>query len=183
MYKAVLIPAGNSLFYEGMTKLNSRSDDFESVNGKFDRTFESTRDQQQRTVVLGKIVYSPFRKELILVNYNTELMRKVLLLGFSKKAASKEVIGQFGEGLKVGALALVREGRYVSMETSRDRWRFGLSCDDTFNEEVLTVFVKDRNKGNGDDDDDDDGDDDLGQQDTCVTVRPLGLEDWKVYLK
>ena len=183
VYKAVLATTGNSFFYEEMTKLNSSSDDFQSVNGKFDRTFESTRDQQQRNVVLGKIVYSPFRKKLILVNYNTELMRKVLLLGFSKKASSKEVIGQFGEGLKVGALALVREGRFVSMETSRDRWKFGLSCDDTFNEEVLTVFVKDRSKGFDDDDDDDNGDDDLGQQDTCVTVRPLCFEDWKVYLE
>ena len=183
VYKAVLTTAGNSFLYEGMTELNSSSDNFESVNGEFDRSFESTRDQQQRNVVLGKIVYSPFRKKLILVNYNTELMRKVLLLGFSKKASSKEVIGQFGEGLKVGALALVREGRFVSMETSRDRWKFGLSCDDTFNEEVLTVFVKDRSQEIDDDNDDDNGDDDLGQQDTCVTVRPLCLEDWKVYLE
>ncbi|RMX55759.1 hypothetical protein pdam_00015518, partial [Pocillopora damicornis] len=68
-------------------------------------------------------------------------MRKVLLLGFSKKASNKEVIGQFGEGLKVGALALVREGRVVTMKTGKERWRFGLSHDETFDEEVLTVFV------------------------------------------
>lgn len=48
VYKAVLATAGNSFFYEEMTKLNSSSDDFQSVNGEFDRSFESTRDQQQR---------------------------------------------------------------------------------------------------------------------------------------
>ena len=81
---------------------------------------------------------------------------------------------------KVGSLALVREGRVVSMETNRDRWRFGLAHDATFDEEVLTVFVSDRNEES----DSDDGNEiSLGQTDTCVTVFPLCSGDWKAYLK
>lgn len=150
-----------------------------------DQSFEGSErfDQNETTasgLELGRIVYFPSKEKLTLINYNTELMRKVLLLGYSKKTSDKEVIGQFGEGLKVGALALVREGRVVSMETNRDWWRFGLAHDDTFDEEVLTVFVSDRNMEN-------DGEDSpsisLGQTDTCVTVFPLCHEDWEAYLK
>ena len=46
-----------------------------------------------------------------------------------------------GEGLKVGALALLRSGREVVMETSFDCWRFRLDDDPVFGEKVLTVFV------------------------------------------
>ena len=187
VHKAVLTTA-DYFSDEGKMKKDNGLDDFSSVWTNLRRNFEDHEHcDQERNVELGKIVYCPSRKKLTLINYNTELMRKVLLLGFSKKSSSKEVIGQFGEGLKVGALALVREGRVVSMETSRDRWRFGLSYDDTFKEEVLTVFVNDRRKASDDDDDDSDGDvvalGHLGQKDTCVTVFPFCLKDWKFYLK
>lgn len=51
------------------------------------------------------------------------------------------MIGQFGEGLKVGALALVRDGRIVTMETGKELWRFELSMDNTFGEKLLTIHV------------------------------------------
>lgn len=187
VYKAVLT-AENSFADDEKVREGSSSDDRQSVftdrTQKPDQNFEDHEpcDQTNEVMELGKIVYFPSREKLTLINYNTELMRKVLLLGFSKKASNREVIGQFGEGLKVGALALVREGRVVSMETSRDRWKFGLSRDDTFEEDVLTVFVNDRSKESDDDDDNKDGTD-LGQTDTRVAVFPLCLEDWEVYLK
>ena len=46
-----------------------------------------------------------------------------------------------GEGLKVGALALLRSGREVVLLTCQDRWRFRLAHDPVFQESVLTVFV------------------------------------------
>ena len=52
-----------------------------------------------------------------------------------------EVIGQFGEGLKVGALALVRDGRIVTMETGNEHWRFELIQDEDFGVKVLSVHV------------------------------------------
>ena len=189
LYQAVLTTE-NCFNSEGKGKEDMRVADLEFVEtnqmGKLDQTLNVSVGEMKAgfrcsTVELGRIVYHPTRKRLTLINHDTELMRKVLLLGFSKKASSKEVIGQFGEGLKVGALALVREGRVVTMKTSKDRWRFGLSHDKTFDEEVLTVFVDDRWKESNDDDDDDETN--LGQADTCVTVFPLCLEDWEVYLK
>lgn len=46
-----------------------------------------------------------------------------------------------GEGLKVGALALLRCGCQVSMITSRESWRFRLSADPTFQERLLTIYI------------------------------------------
>lgn len=172
LYKAVLTA-------EDTNSLNSAI--LTNRTQKCDQTFDGSLSddrKEERSVELGRIVHSPARERLTLVNHDTELMRKVLLLGFSKKASNKEVIGQFGEGLKVGALALVREGRVVSMETGRDRWKFGLSHDEAFDEEVLTVFVDDRWN-----EIDDDNDDDLGETDTHVSVFPFCREDWELYVK
>ena len=46
-----------------------------------------------------------------------------------------------GEGMKIGALALLRNKRHVSVQTSLDSWRFGLKQHSVLQEEVLTVFV------------------------------------------
>ena len=205
-YKAILT-AENCLKLERKAAEDRDSDDQE-VSGRNQtrkpghQTFDSSvTDNRARgddregsiDIELGRIDYNPTRQKLTLINHDTELMRKVLLLGFSKKASNKEVIGQFGEGLKVGALALVREGRVVTMKTGKERWRFGLSHDETFDEEVLTVFVDGRWKESNDDDDDDNDDQhdkyndnyetNLEQMNTSVTVFPLCREDWEVYLK
>ena len=51
-----------------------------------------------------------------------------------------------GEGLKVGALALLRCGQEVSMLTNNDSWRFRLKVDPTFQEKVLTIQITGRVK-------------------------------------
>ena len=43
--------------------------------------------------------------------------------------------------MKVGALALLRNGRHVCVRTSCDSWSFGLKKHSVLQEEVLTVFV------------------------------------------
>ena len=43
--------------------------------------------------------------------------------------------------MKIGALALLRNKRHVSVQTSQDSWRFGLKQHSVLQEEVLTVFV------------------------------------------
>ena len=91
VYKAVL-SARNSFVDE------EKADQTHSL----DQSFGGSVDQKTTAsdVELGKIVYFPSKEKLSLINHNTELMRKVLLLGYSKKTSNKEVIGQFGEGLK-----------------------------------------------------------------------------------
>ena len=43
--------------------------------------------------------------------------------------------------MKVGALALLRNGCHVCVRTSCDSWSFGLKNHSVLQEEVLTVFV------------------------------------------
>lgn len=47
-----------------------------------------------------------------------------------------------GEGLKLGALALIRSGRRVVMCTGEERWRFAIAENKGLKEKVLTVFIK-----------------------------------------
>ena len=47
----------------------------------------------------------------------------------------------FGEGMKVGALALLRLGVGIDMFTSDERWSFQIAEDPSFGEKVLSVFT------------------------------------------
>lgn len=130
-------------------------------------------------IPLGRIEVDKLENSLYLINSHTELARKVLLLGYSAKSERKEVIGQFGEGLKVGALALVREGRQLVMETQKDKWSFCMERDPVFEEQVLTIQVGQR---------DAEGEVDvdtstllLSPTDTCLTLYPLLLSEWRKF--
>lgn len=93
---------------------------------------------------LGLISYDAARQRLVMVNRGVELTRKVLLLGYSSKATHANVIGCFGEGMKVGALALLRDGLRMTMYTRTDVWAFEVAHDESFGEKVLTVLVSPR---------------------------------------
>lgn len=104
-------------------------------------------DAAERQVVkrggleVGSIEYSPQERRIALINHQVGLGREVLLLGYSKKAQHADVIGSFGEGLKVGAVALLRKGIRLRMLTRAESWSFDLLVDPAFGERVLTVGV------------------------------------------
>ena len=129
--------------------------------------------------LLGRIVFDKENNSLHLINSSTELARKVLLLGYSAKSDRREVIGQFGEGLKVGALALVREGRQLIMETQKDKWEFCMERDPVFEEQVLTIQVTQRNAVGVEDIDTSPLQ--LSPTDTCLTLYPLLLKEWRKF--
>ena len=51
------------------------------------------------------------------------------------------LVGVAGEGMKVGALALVREGVTVLVETGDERWQFVVTHQRVFTEDVLAVKI------------------------------------------
>ena len=129
---------------------------------------------------------------LVLVNHAVGLTRKALLLGASQKADSTLAIGQFGEGMKVGALALLREGRQVEMATRGELWRWCRREDAAFGVRVLTVEVSERADAAGILllDGDADADDpakaaappaDAAEDDTVVVVGPISTAEWATY--
>lgn len=75
-----------------------------------------------------------------LVNEGT-IDRSALLIGTTSKAGAKDQRGQFGEGLKLGALALVRSNKSVTVYTGTERWSASLRKSPALGVKVLTWSI------------------------------------------
>ena len=77
------------------------------------------------------------------------LLRSVWLMGTTSKAGG-DYRGHFGEGLKLGVLALVRAGRKVTIVNDDETWSVSLSPSAAFGDaNVLTVATRKRTHGTG----------------------------------
>ena len=76
-----------------------------------------------RPEYIGSISYNYFRKELIFENYGF-LPIEALVLGGTEKPDNPELIGRFGEGMKVCALTLLRAGKYINITDQSREIRF-----------------------------------------------------------
>lgn len=76
-------------------------------------------------------------------NEGTTLPVTALLLGHTSKLGRSDTIGKFGEGLKLGILALVRAGHAIKIRTGSEVWTPVLEESDTFRgERVLTFHIE-----------------------------------------
>ena len=75
-----------------------------------------------------------------LANPGAHINREALLLGTTTKYGDAAKRGQFGEGLKLGTLALVREGKRVTITTRDERWTAALGEHPTFPGRQVLVF-------------------------------------------
>ena len=78
---------------------------------------------------------------LRVVNQGAHLDRSVWLLGTTSKAGG-DYRGHFGEGLKLGSLALARAGRKVRFVNGSETWAISLQPSEVFGEPVLTVSTR-----------------------------------------
>lgn len=74
-------------------------------------------------------------------NVGAILPLQALLMGHSSKTDKPELIGQFGEGLKIGILALVRAGYLVKIRNGSEVWVPNIEKSSVFGENVLTFNV------------------------------------------
>jgi len=82
---------------------------------------------------------------LKLVNPRANLERDSLLLGVTTKIGRQDQRGQFGEGLKLGTLALCREGRSVKVYTQNENWQAKIEeSEDFIGRRVLTFRCRRR---------------------------------------
>lgn len=121
-------------------------------NGVY-RTFVFEWPQQQN-VVLGKITYDPDTQQIILENPGTINKFNLLLggSGSSKQQQDPDIIGRFGEGMKLAALALLRpkqmpyeqylatHTRRLTIDTGGQRWLFKLQKDSNFDDEICLFY-------------------------------------------
>jgi hypothetical protein len=90
------------------------------------------------------ISYSGSSSTLNIANFGVRLDRSVWLMGSTSKAGT-DARGHFGEGLKLGALALVRAGRKLRIVNDDEDWLCTLEESKAFpGQQVLTVTTRKR---------------------------------------
>jgi hypothetical protein len=75
-------------------------------------------------------------------NTGVRLPYEALLLGHSSKEGRDDLIGKFGEGLKLGLLALVRAGRKVKIRSGGEVWTPAIERSSKFDADVLVVDIQ-----------------------------------------
>lgn len=105
---------------------------------------EILQNGRDAEVELGaKLTVTHHNDTLRVENAGATLSRDVLLMGQSSKRGKKELAGQFGEGLKLGMLVLVRDGYRVKVRTGGEVWTPAVEASERFSgQRVLTVDVQ-----------------------------------------
>jgi hypothetical protein len=75
-------------------------------------------------------------------NEGCVLPHEALLLGHTTKVGKDELIGRFGEGLKLGILALVRAGLPVKIRSGDEVWTPTIQRSEKFKADVLVFDVQ-----------------------------------------
>jgi hypothetical protein len=111
--------------YEGMRELIQNGQDAKT---EFDASFEVR-----------------YRKEtgvLVIENEGCVLPHEALLFGHTTKDGRGDLIGKFGEGLKLGVLALVRAGHPVKIRSGAEVWVPKIERSEKFDADVLVFYVE-----------------------------------------
>lgn len=98
----------------------------------------------------GKDAETEFGAPLVVTHYNNTLRienegctlpHEALLFGHTTKQDRSDTIGKFGEGLKLGVLALVRAGRAVKIRSGDEVWIPTIAKSKKFNSDVLVFDI------------------------------------------
>lgn len=79
---------------------------------------------------------------LVIENDGCTIPHEALLFGHTSKLGRSGMIGKFGEGLKLGVLALVRAGHTVRIRSGSEVWIPKIERSEKFNADVLTVTIE-----------------------------------------
>ena len=96
-------------------------------------------------------------------NDGVVLPHEALLLGHTTKVDRQDMIGHFGEGLKLGVLALVRAGHVVKILSGEEIWKPLLVRSTNFQAEVLAFDISKGKSCGG----------------VVVEVNKIPLSEWK----
>lgn len=81
--------------------------------------------------------------KLTMVSVGRTMDTRALLLGFTSKEGVTEAAGQYGEGMKLGLLALARLGHEVWIHTGDETWSPKIERSSAFGgEEVLVIWTR-----------------------------------------
>jgi hypothetical protein len=111
--------------YEGLRELLQNGRDAEV---EFDAPLSVRYRKDSRTVVIE--------------NDGCTLPYEALLLGHTSKSDRPDLIGKFGEGLKLGILALVRQGMPVKIRSGGEVWTPMIRRSEKFRADVLAFEIE-----------------------------------------
>jgi len=124
-------------------------------------------DSQDDCGVKGSISYEggTYMGKVTLTNHGARpLTREALLFGVTSKANRTDQRGQFGEGMKVGTLALVRDDRKVTIRTQTENWTASLATSTEFGGRKVLTFTTHKRQTVTDD--------------VTVEIYPVYKEEW-----
>ena len=109
-------------------------------------TYEGVRELVQNGRDAETEMDAPFSvrhsgNTLCLSNTGARMPREALLMGHTTKRGNNGLIGKFGEGLKLGVLALVRAGHTVVIENGDETWKPVLRRSKIFDSPVLAFSI------------------------------------------
>ena len=119
--------------------------DYLSHWGLWEGARELIQNAKDAEVELGAEMLVEYVKDtqtLRITNTGTVLPHEALLLGHSTKAGNSDLIGKFGEGLKIGILALVRAGYKVKIRSGSEVWLPEIVDSKKFKAKVLAFDIK-----------------------------------------
>lgn len=85
--------------------------------------------------------YIPGESKLTIRTKGAVLEHKTLLLGQSTKRGRSDMLGEQGEGYKIGSLVLSRLGKRIKIRTGSEVWQPELVHSKTFDAKVLTFDI------------------------------------------
>ena len=114
---------------DGLTDKYLNNFEATPLENKYEFDFKLT-DETKR--IVGGIRYDQKKEKLTIWNEG-ELQTGDLLLGGTKHLSNnKLLIGRFGEGMKLAALALIRNKKIFKIITNGEEWKFEIKADKRF---------------------------------------------------
>jgi len=101
--------------------------------------FQNMRDGHLDGYTMG-IQVTP--NSILFSNMDASLPREALLIGHTTKEDRDDQAGQFGEGLKLGSLALVRAGRKITIQFGKEIWTPKIVKSNVYDAEVLAFDIQ-----------------------------------------
>lgn len=119
----------------------AKKGEFYNINGNkkyLDYEFVNKNNNK----IYGKIIYDKKNKILSFSNEGEIVFADFLLGSFKKEENNAELIGNFGEGMKLAILSLCRKNKNVSIISSNKKYTFQLKKDEMFKKDIKCLFCK-----------------------------------------
>ncbi len=102
---------------------------------------QNAKDAEVESSATMSVRYRKDSGTLVIENDGVVLPHEALLLGHTTKLGRSDTIGKFGEGLKLGILALVRAGHKVKIRSGSEVWVPSIERSDKFDADVLVFDI------------------------------------------